>query len=79
MCIRDRSYLYDVNNGDGVYVVSLVSDPYNLTSEEAGIMIKGPNASDTYPYQGANYWQDWEREAHVEVFGGCLLYTSRCV
>ena len=68
--VDTQSYLYDVNNGNGVYVVSLVSDPYNLTSEEAGIMIKGPNASDTYPYQGANYWQDWEREAHVEVFGG---------
>ena len=65
-----QSYLYDVNNGDGVYVVSLVSDPYNLNSEEAGIMIKGPNASATFPYQGANYWQDWEREAHVEIFGG---------
>ena len=68
--VDTQSYLYDVNNGNGVYVVSLVSDPYNLTSEEAGIMIKGPNASATYPYQGANYWQDWEREAHVEVFGG---------
>lgn len=65
-----QSYLYNVNNGDGVYVVSLVSDPYNLTSEEAGIMIKGPNASATFPYKGANYWQDWEREAHVEVFDG---------
>ncbi len=65
-----QSYLYDVNNGDGVYVVSLVSDPYNLTSEEAGIMIAGPNAAAEYPHQGANYWQDWEREAHVEVFAG---------
>ncbi len=65
-----QSYLYDVNNGDGVYVVSLVSDPVNLTDEETGIMIKGSNASDTYPYTGANYWQDWERAAHVEVYGG---------
>ena len=68
--VDTQSYLYDVNNGNGVYVVSLVSDPYNLTSDEAGIMIKGANASDVFPYQGANYWQDWEREAHVEVFGG---------
>ena len=75
-----RSYLYNVNNGNGVYVVSLVSDPYNLNSEEAGIMIKGPNASDTFPYKGANYWQDWEREAHVEIFGGDgeLVLDSGC-
>lgn len=46
-----QSYLYDVNNGDGsVYVVSLVSDPYNLTSDEAGIMVKGPNALPDPPY-----------------------------
>ena len=65
-----QSYLYDVDNGSGVYVVSLVSDPYNLTSQEAGIMIRGENASADYPYPGANFWQDWEREAHVEVFSG---------
>ena len=68
-----QSYLYDVNNEDGsVYVVSLVSDPENLTSDEKGIMIKGPNATETFPYgsmnQGANFWMDWEREAHVELF-----------
>lgn len=75
-----QSYLYDVNNGNGVYVVSLVSDPYNLTSQEAGIMIKGPNASPSYPYVGANYWQDWEREAHVEIFGadGETVLDSGC-
>lgn len=69
-----QSYLYDVNNGNGVYVVSLVSDPDNLSSEERGIMIKGPNALPNFPYgsmnKGANYWMDWEREAHVEVYGG---------
>ena len=70
-----QSYLYDVNNGDGsVYVVSLVSDPYNLTSDEAGIMVKGPNALPDPPYgsmnKGANFWMDWEREGHVEIFNG---------
>jgi len=65
-----ETYLYDVNNGDGVYVVSLVSDPDNLFSVEKGIMIKGPNASPESPYKGANFWQDWEREAHVEVYAG---------
>ena len=80
-----QSYLYDVNNGGGtVYVVSLVSDPYNLTSDEAGIMVKGPNAEPSYPYgsmnHGANFWMDWEREAHVEVFNpdGSTLITQEC-
>ena len=80
-----QSYLYDVNNADGtVYVVSLVSDPYNLTSDEAGIMVKGPNALSAYPYgsmnNGANFWMDWEREAHVEVFNpdGSTLISQEC-
>ena len=80
-----QSYLYDVNNGDGtVYVVSLVSDPYNLKSEEAGIMIKGPNALKDFPYgsmnKGANFWMDWEREGHVELFDldGSMKLSQEC-
>ena len=80
-----QSYLYDVNNGNGtVYVVSMVSDPYNLTSDEAGIMVKGPNALPDYPHgsmnQGANFWMDWEREAHIEVFNpdGSTLISQEC-
>ncbi len=80
-----QSYLYDVNNGGGtVYVVSLVSDPYNLTSDEAGIMVKGPNALPNYPFgsmnKGANFWMDWEREAHVEVFNpdGSTMISQEC-
>ena len=80
-----QSYLYDVNNGGGtVYVVSMVSDPYNLTSDEAGIMVKGPNALEKYPFgsmnKGANFWMDWEREAHIEVFNpdGSTLISQEC-
>ena len=80
-----QSYLYDVNNGGGtVFVVSLVSDPYNLTSDEAGIMVKGPNALPEYPFgsmnKGANFWMDWEREAHVEVFNpdGSTMISQEC-
>ena len=68
-----QSYLFDVNNGGGtIYVASLVSDPYNLFSDEAGIMAMGPNAEPEAPYgslgHGANFWMNWEREAHIEVF-----------
>ena len=80
-----QSYLYDVNNGNGtVYVASLVSDPYNLTSDEAGIMAMGPNALPEYPHgskgKGANFWMNWEREAHIEVFrpDGSGLLSQEC-
>ena len=54
-----------------VYVVSLVSDPQNLTGDETGIMVKGNHN---------NYMQEWEREAHVEVFDaqGTLLVSQEC-
>ena len=70
-----QSYLYDVPCADEApYVVSLVSDPDNLYSDERGIMVMGPNATEKFPYgdtgKGANFWMDWEREAHVEVFTG---------
>ena len=68
-----QSYLFDVKAADQVpYVVSLVSDPTGLYSDKTGIMVKGPNAREQFPYgnygKGANFWMDWEREAHVEVF-----------
>ena len=70
-----QSYLFDVNAaGEAPYVVSLVSDPTGLYSDETGIMAMGPNAEEKFPYgdygKGANFWMDWEREAHVELFTG---------
>ncbi|MBR3273659.1 MAG: lamin tail domain-containing protein [Clostridia bacterium] len=70
-----QSYLFDVNNaGEVPYVISLVSDPTGLYSDETGIMVMGPNAEARFPHgdygRGANFWMDWEREAHVELFTG---------
>ena len=70
-----QSYLFDVNAAsDAPYVVSLVSDPTGLYSDETGIMVPGPNAESKFPYgdynRGANFWMDWEREAHVELYTG---------
>lgn len=82
--VDTQSYLYDVNNEGSVYVVSVVSDPDNLFSNEKGIMAKGPHAWAEFPYgetnQGANFWMDWEREGHVELFeaDGDPAVSQRC-
>lgn len=79
-----QSYLYDVKNEGNVRVVSLVSDWDNLTSQDRGIMIKGPNATAEFPYgsmnKGANFWMDWEREAHVELYlsDGSQALSQEC-
>jgi len=80
-----QSYLFDVNAAsEAPYVVSLVSDPAGLYSDETGIMAMGPNAEAEFPYgdygRGANFWMDWEREAHVELFtgGGETAISQEC-
>ncbi len=49
-------------------VVSVTSDPGNLWDEDYGIYVKGKNAAEEAPYFGANFWQDWERPSHIEMF-----------
>ena len=70
-----QSYLFDVKAaGEAPYVVSLVSDPTGLYSDETGIMVMGLHPEAKFPHgdygHGANFWMDWEREAHVELFTG---------
>ncbi len=59
----------------GVTVISLTVDPPDLWDEDSGIYVPGPNAEAGYPYFGANFWQVWEKDLHVEVFAadGTLL------
>ena len=47
-------------------VVSVTSDPDGLFSHDRGILVLG-GGSPAYPHNGANFFQDWERYAHVEL------------
>ena len=49
-------------------VVSLSTNPENLWDYNTGIYVLGPNASPSDPNYGANFWQDWERKAHMEFY-----------
>jgi hypothetical protein len=59
---------YFIDENFTVPVVSISTDPGNLWDENYGIYVKGPNASSEFPFFGANFWQKWERESHVEIF-----------
>lgn len=48
-------------------VVSIVTDPANLFDHETGIYANGPGWTPEGIHLGANYWQDWERPAHMEL------------
>ncbi|MDX1740266.1 MAG: CotH kinase family protein, partial [Rhodothermales bacterium] len=49
-------------------VVSVVTDPPNLWDYNSGIYVMGPNAEPQNPHFGANFWQDWEVQANVELY-----------
>ena len=49
-------------------VVCISTDPANLWDTNTGIYAMGPNASPDFPYFDANFWQDWERKAHMELY-----------
>ena len=61
-----HSYLIDEEST--LPTVSLTTDPYNLWDEEYGIYVMGNDAEWAFPYFGANFWEDWERPIHVELF-----------
>ena len=61
-----HSYLFDYT-GD-LPVVSLSTNPEHFWDNDSGIYVMGPNASNQFPYFEANFWQDWERPIHIEMF-----------
>ena len=49
-------------------VVSIATRPENLWDFESGIYVKGCCADTIEPYQGANFWKDWEKHANIEMY-----------
>ena len=59
---------YFINDSSELTVISLSTDPDNFWDYDYGIYVMGPNASPDIPHYGANFWQDWERPIHIELF-----------
>lgn len=63
------TYIIDSPHRPEFTIVSLTTDPANLFDEETGIYVLGPNpGAQELDYPNANFWQDWERPAYVEIF-----------
>ncbi len=71
---------YIINESFTFPVVSITTDPGNLWDPDSGIYVKGNNAESEYPYFGANFWQDWEKPAHVEMYepSGEKAFSEDC-
>ena len=66
--VRPAVHSYIPGNHAGLPVISISTDPVNLWDQDYGIYAMGPNASSTVPHFGANFWNDWERPVHVEIY-----------
>lgn len=64
--VRTQTYMIDTDHI--LPVISLTTTPANLWDYHSGIYTMGPDASSSNPYFGANFWKDWERPVHMELF-----------
>lgn len=62
------SATYIVSEKHDIPFVAISTDEDNLFSNSTGILAYGNNYNHTYPYHGANFWQDWEREISFEYY-----------
>ncbi len=64
-----KSYAYFVNEiKPTLPVVSIVTPPKNLWSDEQGIYVDGLDGEKEFPYYNSNYWKDWEVPVHMQYF-----------
>jgi len=63
-----NAYSYFIDEEKSLPVVSIVTPPDNLWSEERGIYIDGLHADNAFPFYGANYWEDWEVPVFFHYF-----------
>lgn len=59
---------YIVGKTHTIPVVCLSADPDDLFGYNNGILANGPGYAEPFPYQYANFWKDWEREATFEYY-----------
>ena len=63
--IITRSYIFD--NDYGLPSIFLTTKPDDFFNPDTGIYVKGPDAENSYPYFGANFWKDIEKPIHFEI------------
>jgi len=66
--ICTNTYLVDAAPVGELPIFSLVTEPDNLFDPDTGIYVLGPNAAGGPWFDGANFWNDWERPLHIEFF-----------
>jgi hypothetical protein len=63
--VETRTYIFE--KAPSVPAVFVTTDPGSLFDVDSGLYVKGNYAWESLPYYGANYWQDKEIPAFVEL------------
>ncbi len=73
-----QTYVFDQK--PTVPVFSISTDSMNLWDNETGIYVLGDSYENKNPYFGANFWEDWEKPASIEMTGpdGKRIFTLNC-
>jgi len=76
--ISSRTYLTD--DKPTLPVISVSTDPENLWNKETGIYILGESYDQEMPHWGANYWENWEKPASIEMVAssGDRMFSMNC-
>ncbi len=76
--IASRTYLFDEK--PTLPVISITTDYENLWDNETGIYVLGDSYENQNPYYGANFWEDWEKPASIEMVGvdGERVFALNC-
>jgi hypothetical protein len=76
--ITTRTYIFDAP--PTVPVISVSTDSMNLWDNETGIYVLGDSYTNENPYFGANFWEDWEKPANIEMTGidGGRVFSINC-
>ncbi|MGI6658256.1 MAG: CotH kinase family protein [Dethiobacteraceae bacterium] len=59
---------YFINEEAPLTVVSIFINPRDLWDQDQGIYVLGKNADPEFPHVGANFWQDWEKPIHLQLY-----------
>jgi hypothetical protein len=65
---RTVNETYLINENISLTVVSILMNPRDLWDPREGMYVLGLNAQSEFPYVGANFWKDMEKEIHMQVF-----------
>ena len=76
--ITSRTYIFDKK--PTLPVISISTNNDNLWDNETGIYVLGDSYENQNPYYGANFWEDWEKPASIEMtdVDGKNLFALNC-